>query len=63
MEVFRIYTNRKITEIVLEQLSALGLSLENKQGYNNGSNMKGIHSDVQARIKKHQSTGILCSLQ
>lgn len=53
MKVFRIYTNRKITEIVLEQLSTLGLSLENirGQGYNNGSNMKGIHSDVQARIK------------
>lgn len=45
-------TGLELTEIILEQLSALGLSLENIrwQGYN-GSNMKGIQSGVQARIK------------
>lgn len=46
-------TGLALTEIILEQLSALGLSLENirGQGYDNGSNMKGIQSGVQARIR------------
>lgn len=46
-------TGLKLTEIILEQLSELGLSLENirGQGYDNGSNMKGIQNGVQARIK------------
>lgn len=46
-------TGLALTEIIVKQLSALGLSLENirGQGYDNGSNMKGIQSGVQARIK------------
>lgn len=37
-------TGLEVTDIILKELSALGLSLENirGQGYDNGSNMKGI---------------------
>ncbi|XP_043931498.1 zinc finger MYM-type protein 1-like [Protopterus annectens] len=41
-----------LTDIVLNELKSLGVPLENcrGQGYDNGSNMKGKHSGVQARI-------------
>ncbi|XP_043942864.1 zinc finger MYM-type protein 1-like [Protopterus annectens] len=41
-----------LTDIVLNELKSLGVPLKNcrGQGYDNGSNMKGKHSGVQARI-------------
>lgn len=43
----------ELTDVLLERLDTLGLSLQDMrgQGYDNGSNMKGVRSGVQARIK------------
>jgi hypothetical protein len=45
-------TGEGLTETILDQLSSIGLKLEDcrGQGYDNGSNMKGIHHGVQKRI-------------
>ncbi|CAK1578385.1 unnamed protein product [Parnassius mnemosyne] len=50
------YTGLALTEIIVEQLSAHGLSLENirEQGCDNGSNMKAINQQIQAEQQAAQ---------
>lgn len=45
-------TGKNLTDVLLEELDKLGLEIKDCRGqaYDNGSNMKGIHSGVQARI-------------
>lgn len=45
-------TGAGLTEVILQELDKLGLKIEvmRGQGYDNGANMKGIHSGVQQRI-------------
>lgn len=45
-------TGKNLTDVLLEELDKIGLEIKDcrGQGYDNGSNMKGVHSGVQARI-------------
>ncbi|GJQ65503.1 hypothetical protein Trydic_g7605 [Trypoxylus dichotomus] len=45
-------TGKNLTDVLLEELDKIGLGIKDRrgQGYDNGSNMKGSYSGVQARI-------------
>lgn len=47
-------TGKDIAEVILKTLEDYGLSIENcvGQGYDNGSNMSGVHNGVQAKISE-----------